>query len=186
MLVVCLAVAVLCVPVVTALAAFAAGCRHLNRFIDHEATSLPLLARDFWLAWTQGWGWAWSAGASVLVLVGAADLALLLNQAPGFRPPGGALAAALTAAVVVLVLVVMMWAAAVWEPGSRWREVAAVAARQALVDWPGSGLVATGLLVSAVLVWMLPVLVILGPGLWCFAVVATDRRDRRTGQDGHS
>jgi uncharacterized membrane protein YesL len=183
MLLVCLAVAVLCVPVVTVLPALTAGCRHLNRFVDGEETTFRWLLRDFWQAWSKSLGWLWSLGVAALALLAVVDLLLATgNGVIGLELPGARLVAAVAAAVLAVAFVVVLWAASLWEPAARWREVIRVAALQAMADWRGSVLILVGFLASAVLVWMLPAMVILCPGLWCFAAVATDRRHQATAQ----
>ncbi|MDR2382084.1 MAG: hypothetical protein LBE08_13130 [Bifidobacteriaceae bacterium] len=176
MLATCLAVAVLSVPLVTVLPALAAGCRHLNRFIDAEESSYRMLLADFWQAFTKGWGLVWSPLASLAIALAGVDLALWAEGR--MTGPAGFALAAVAAAALAFTLVVALWAAQLWEGGSSWREVTRVALQQARADVPGSAWLLVAVALTCVFVWMLPVLVLFSPGLWCFAAVATDRRER--------
>jgi hypothetical protein len=174
MLVIGLVITALSLPLVTAVPALAAGTRHLERHLAHKRDSIRDLLSLGWQAIRSGWLFGL---ASLLVIV-----LLLINVELGARgavPGGGALAVVsgvLAAAVAVLVTRV----ASLWEPGSSWTALWRSGRMLALTDPIGSGYVLAGLAVGAVIVWMLPPLIVIAPGLLAVALVAAERRRRCT------
>lgn len=170
MLVIGLGVAVLSLPLVTVVPAVAAGVRHLDAHLEHEQDSVRRLLSLGLRAVRSGW---WFGAASALV-VGL----LVLNTIGGAQGllPGGTTLAVVSGALAAVVAVAALRTAALWHPGARWgalwRE-----GRNVLMDDPvGDVFVLAGLGVAATVVWMLPPLIVIAPGLVVVALVAAERR----------
>ena len=174
--------AVLCLPLVTALPALAAGAGHLRRHLNGEKDGFGGLLRDFAAACRALW-------PAVLGLCGVALLLLWnLSLAEAGLLPGSA------GVRLVMLLLLAAWAslllrtAALWRPGRRAREVVAEAAERGLDDPAGSVLLAVACVLCGVFVWMLLPLLLIAGGLLALAAVAVDLRHRaRAGEpaDGH-
>ena len=172
MLVVGLGVAALSLPLVTIVPAVAAGARHLDAHLEHETDSVRRLLSLGWQAIRSGW---WFGAASVVV-VGM----LLLNALAGMQGllPGGVALGVVSGVLAAVVALAALRTAALWEPGARWGALWK-AGRDLLLDDPiGDVLVLLGLGVSVVVVWMLPPLIVIAPGLVVVALVAAERRRR--------
>ncbi|RMI06980.1 hypothetical protein [Cellulomonas triticagri] len=170
MLVVGLVVCALALPVVTALPALAAGVHHLDRHLSARRDGWGDLARLCWSAVRTGWwlGLAVTAVAALLALnVSAGALGLV---------PGGGAVAVVSAALGVALAVVAARTAALWTPGASWPALVREAAHLAWTDPVGSVFVLLGYGVSAVVVWMLPPLVVITPGMLAVALLAAERR----------
>ncbi|GAB2597327.1 hypothetical protein GCM10027168_32770 [Streptomyces capparidis] len=158
-------------PLVTAPASFAAACAHVRRHLAGERAGMREFAAD-WRAAAGGRGWL--AG-----LLGWAALAVLLldvRVGSSGSLPGGPLVVAVGAAGAAAVTVVGLRAAAGWRPGERWCRLARDGAARAVADPAGSGLLAGGLVVLAVVTWALPPLLLPTLGCLAAAAVAVERR----------
>ncbi|MEV0643771.1 hypothetical protein AB0I28_00770 [Phytomonospora sp. NPDC050363] len=156
-------------PVVTAPAAFAAGCAHLRRHLDGYRCGVREYASDF----ASSLRGSWAHGLAALAALGllAVDAVAVRSGLPGGTPVLAGLAA-LTAATAV----VGLRASADWRPGARWSELLRDARSAALADAGGSGLLLGGLLVVAVVTWQLPPLLVPAVGCLVGAAVAVERR----------
>jgi hypothetical protein len=169
-LVVGLGVSLLSLPVVTALPAVAAGVAHLRRHVGGRSDTLADLWADFRVACRGVWV---VSVASVLLLV---VLAFNLRVSGSGGLPGGTGVRVFSAVTAVTLLVVLLRSAAGWVPDARWKDVLRDAGRRTGDDLAGSSLLVVALGLCAVIVWMLPPLAILVPGLLSLAVVAVERR----------
>lgn len=164
-------IAVASLGVVTYPAAFAAGARHLRRRIAHEGGGLRAFVADFRTALRCGWlaGLAgWAAAAAVWVDVQAARAGI----------PGGPLAGAVGVVALIALVVAGLRAAAVWEPGARWRTLLAHAGRRTVLDPAGSFLLVGGLAVVPLSAWFATPLAIPVLGAVAAAAVAVEERYR--------
>ncbi|CAL9390244.1 hypothetical protein [Streptomyces sp. NPDC003642] len=164
-------IAVASLGVVTYPAAFAAGARHLRRRIAHEGGGLRAFVADFRTALRRGWlaGLAgWAAAAAVWVDVQAARAGI----------PGGPLAGAVGVVALIALVVAGLRAAAVWEPGARWRTLLAHAGRRTVLDPAGSFLLVGGLAVVPLSAWFATPLAIPVLGAVAAAAVAVEERYR--------
>lgn len=166
-----LTVSVLALPVVTLLPALAAGSAHLRRHLTRRQDRLIDLAADIRSA-IRGRVWR--------VVLGTTGLFGLLiangwTAASGALPGGQAVLVG-TVAVAAGVVLVLLRTVGRWAPGDDWPDVVRVAARDTGADPVGTVLLAVGLGLCAMLVWMLPALVVLIPGLLALATVAVEQR----------
>ena len=165
-------IAVASLGVVTYPAAYAAGARHLRRRTAHEGGGWREFVADFRTAVRGGWlaGLAgWAAVAAVWVDVQAARAGI----------PGGPLVGALGVVALIGLVVAGLRAAAVWEPGTRWRTLLAQAGRRTVLDPAGSFLIVGGLAVVAVSAWFAAPLALPVLGAVAAAAVAVEERYRR-------
>lgn len=163
-------ITVAALPLVTFPAAFAAGCRHLRRYLAGEAGGVREFAADVREAFR---------GGRRLSLLWWAALALLAFDwqvaRSGLLPGGGPL-------IVVSLLglpAVAVWglrSAAAWQPGTPWARTVRTAGRRTLTDPAGSLLLVGGFVALALAAWQIPPLA--APALGCLAAaaVAADRR----------
>lgn len=172
-IVVSLAVAVLSLPGVTALPAFAAGAAHLRRHVEGESDSLLTLIRDFWRALRDGWAWG------VVTAVGFAAIAITLTSPMAQAMPGGEAFRWVSGILGVLAAVVLLRAATSWRPRTRWSALVRAAADSAVRDVRGSFLLLLALGLSFLIVWMFAPLVVLVPGMLVLAARAVDTRAQR-------
>lgn len=168
MLVVGLGVSVLSLPVVTTLPAMAAGAAHVRRHLTGRPDRVVDLWRDF-VAALRG-VWPYAVGSLALLVLLWFNLAV----AGAGAVPGGAGVQVLTWLVVAALVVVLLRAAGGWRPGAAWRDVMRAAGRRAGDDLAGSGLLLLALGLCTVVMWMLPPLVVLVPGMLALAVVAVE------------
>lgn len=165
-----LAVSVLSLPVVTALPALAAGVAHVRRHVDGRPDTLRDLWDDFRLACRGVW----------LVSVGSVALLVLLafnvSLAGTGALPGGTGVRVVSLVVAVLLVVALLRAAAGWTPGAVWRLVLRDAGRRTGDDLTGTFLLVLALGLCGVIFWMLPLLVVIVPGLLTLATVAVEHR----------
>jgi hypothetical protein len=164
-------IAVASLGVVTYPAAFAAGARHLRRRTAHEGGGWREFVADFRTAVRGGWlaGLAgWAALAAVWVDVQAVRAGI----------PGGPLVGAVGVVALIGLAVAGLRAAAVWEPGARWRTLLAAAWRRTVLDPAGSFLIIGGLAVVAVSAWFTAPLAVPVLGAVAAAAVAVEERYR--------
>ncbi|BCJ36289.1 hypothetical protein Athai_37920 [Actinocatenispora thailandica] len=155
---------------VLAVAGLAAGTRHLRRTLAAQRNSVGDLFSGVWQALHHGWL------RTVGYVVAAALLAF--NAAVGAQGlvPGGRGYAAVSAGLAVAVLALSCRAAGLWYPGARWSEVLRQARDVTVGDPVGTCFVLAGVLVGAVVVWMLPPLAVLVPGMLALSVTAAEAR----------
>lgn len=172
MLVIGLGITALALPLVTLVPALAAGTRHLDEHLEHRGDSLRDLFRLGWQAIRSGWLFG-AASFAVLAL-------LLTNVALGMQGlvPGGTALAVVSGVLAVAVAVVVCRVASLWSPGSSWAELWRSGRTLAIDDPIGSSFVLLGILVSVTVVWMLPPLIVIAPGLLAVSIVAAERRRR--------
>jgi hypothetical protein len=165
-------IAVGCLGVVTAPAAFAAGARHLRRCTAHRAGGRREFVRDFRAALRGGWlaGLAgWAAAGAVAVDVQAVRAGL----------PGGALFGAVGLFALIGAVVAGLRAAAVWAPGDTWRALLAAAARRTVLDPAGSFLLVGGAVLVGCSALLVAPLAVPALGAVAAAAVAVEERYRR-------
>ena len=165
-----LAVAVLSIPAVTAVPAFAAGGAHLRRHVTGESDSLAQLGRDFLRALSRGW--AWGAG----VAAGFAAILITVTSPMTSAVPGGDLFRWISTVVGVATAVVMLRATAGWVATARWSQLVRGAADESVRDLAGSLLIVLALALCGLIVWMFAPLVVLVPGLLVLATRAVVAR----------
>jgi hypothetical protein len=157
-------------PVVTLLAALAAGCGHIRAHVDGESTSMMSYVERLRAAYAGSWKLSLGVAAGFAVLV--ADALILRVGVPG----GGAIAVACLVATAML-SVLTLRAASAWSPSRTWfATVRAAAHRSAVEDPGGSLLMAMAVGVLAIVTWQLPPLVVPMLGCVLMAAVAVDRR----------
>jgi hypothetical protein len=148
--------------------------RHFRAHLDDEPDSLRLFAVRGLQALRSGW-WFGTACAVIIAL-------LVLNAIGAAQGvlPGGAVFAIISGGLAVVVAVAMLRTAALWTPGARWIDLWREG-RAVVIDDPiGTSLVLVGLGVSATVVWMLPPLIVIAPGLIVVSLVAAERRRAAT------
>ncbi|MFF1835778.1 hypothetical protein ACFVXE_16485 [Streptomyces sp. NPDC058231] len=163
-------IALAALPLVTFLAAFAAGARHLRRYLAGERSGLWEFVADVRGAARSGWR------LSLLWWAGLALLAFDWRVARSGMLPGGRALAAVSALGLLAVAVWGLRTAAAWRSGANWWHTARTAARRTVTDPAGSLLLVGGFVALAVATWQVPPLA--APALGCLAAaaVAADRR----------
>lgn len=164
-------IAVLSIPVVTALPALTAGVRHLRRFVAGEADAISMVWADFKAACSGVWFVALGSLAGLFLVV------LNLWASSTGALPGGALVGLVSAAFGLVLVVGLLRAAGEWEPGARWVTLVASGVRTISSETGGSALLLSGAIMAGVLVWMLKPLALVVGGLVAFAVLAVRRRE---------
>ncbi|WP_326952760.1 hypothetical protein [Amycolatopsis sp. NBC_01286] len=165
-----LLVALASMPVVTAPPAFAAGCRALDR--ARHGIGRPLWT-TFWADFrrTARGGVAFAVACGAAVVLAAVDLEVAASM-----PGAGVLRPALFVLAAVGVVVAVRTCEVIAGGDAPWRRAVVAAARET-VGAPGKALlVAVAVALSAVLVWMLPVLALVVAGPLGLAAVATGAR----------
>ncbi|WFE28676.1 hypothetical protein O7623_05605 [Solwaraspora sp. WMMD791] len=160
------------VPLVTLLAALAAGCAHLRAYADGTgSTSVRTFAATVRAALPGSWPWSLAALAAAGLL--AFDAAVVRT---GRLPGGGVVAAACLFAAVVLAALVLR-AAEMWRPGACWAATLRAATIRTVRDDPAGtallGLAVGGLVLVA---WQLIPLAVPMTGCVVLAAVAVARR----------
>ncbi|MEO3753001.1 hypothetical protein [Streptomyces sp. B6B3] len=169
-------VAVLSLPVVTALPAVAAGTAHLRRHLTGDSVRVADLMRDFGAACRGLWRLALGLTGVALVLLWN----LSLGQA-GVMPGAGGV-------VTVSALLLVAWAVLLLRTAAGWRagasggaELLRATAERAWRDPAGSVLLAFACGMCGLFVWMLLPLVLVAGGLLCLASLAVElRHEART------
>ena len=136
-------IALAALPVVTFPAAFAAGTRHLRRYLAGERGGVREFISDVRAAARGGW----AVGAAV-----CAAFALLWLDLAAVRAglPGGRFVGAVGILALIGLLVAVVRAAACWQPGEPWRALLAEAGRTTVRDPAGSLLLVCGMAVVVV------------------------------------
>jgi hypothetical protein len=157
-------------PVVTLMAALAAGCGHIRAHVDGESTALKSYVERLRAAYPGSWKLSLGVAAGLAVLF--ADALILRAGVPG----GGLIAIACVVATAMLSVLVLR-AAAAFTPTRTWIATVRAAARRSAVDDPGGSLLmAMAVGVLAVVTWQLFPLVVPMLGCVLMAAVAVDRR----------
>lgn len=164
-------VAVLSIPVVTALPALTAGVRHLRRFVAGEGDSVSLIWADAKAACSGVWLVVLGSLAGLFLVV------LNLWASSTGALPGGSLVGAVSAVFGLVLLVGLLRAAGQWEPGARWTVLVASGMRATTGNVSGSALLLSGVLMAGTLVWMLKPLALVVGGLVALSVLAVERRE---------
>lgn len=180
MLVVGLVVVALSLPVITFVPAIAAGARHLENHLADERDTVRDLLSLGWQAIRSGWAFGLASMAVIALL--------LMNVVLSLQGlvPGGAVFAGVSGLLALGVLVVVCRVAALWRPGLRWSELWRHGRMVTANDPVGSALVVVGIGVAATVVWMLPPLIAIAPGLIVVALVAAERRRLPATSEGNS
>jgi hypothetical protein len=158
-------VCVASVPLVTSLAAVAAGSLLLGELLDTGRT--PTVGRFVSLLGQALRDPVTLFAPAVLFALGFLDVMALLGGVPGGPLIGLAL---------LVVATVVLRGAARWTPGASWTGL--LADPLPLRDWRGSALVAVAVVVLVVVVTQAPAFVVLAPGLLVLATAAVARRIR--------
>ncbi|WP_326735140.1 hypothetical protein [Streptomyces sp. NBC_01022] len=163
-------ITVAALPLVTFPAAFAAGSRHLHRYLAGEAGGLREFAADVREAFRSGWR------VSLLWWAALALLAFDWQVARSGLLPGGRPLMAVSLLGLPAVAVWGLRTAAAWHPGTPWAQTVRTAGRRTFTDPAGSLLLVGGFVALALATWQIPPLA--APALGCLAAaaVAADRR----------
>ncbi len=154
--------------------ALAAGTQHLRRTLAAKANSVGDLFTSVWQALHHGW-------LLTVVYVVAAAL-LVLNATMGAQGliPGGRGYAAVSGGLALAIMVLICRSAGLWHPGARWSDILRQAREVTVGDPVGTCFVLAGILVGATVVWMLPPLAVIVPGMLALSLTAAEsRRVRR-------
>jgi hypothetical protein len=159
--------------VVTLPAALAAGIRHLRRYVDAEQSH----TRTFWADWRKALpgGLVVGLAATVIALVLALDIVLANTGAL----PGGPVIGVVGWAGLVVGAVALLAASAGWRPETGWRAAVRGIPATLVGDPMGGVYFAVAAVLTGVVTWMLPPLIIAGLGCSAFAVVAIPARRAR-------
>ncbi len=170
MLTVGLVVAGLCLTLITALPALAAGVYHLDRHITARSDTLRDLLVAVWRAVRGGW----LVGSAVALVTAL----LTLNVALGMQSlvPGGPLLAVVSIVLVAVVVVVACRAASLWRPDDSWPALLRQAWDLTASDIVGTGYIVASIGVCAVVIWMFLPMALLTPGMLAVAMLAARRR----------
>lgn len=163
-------------PVVTVLPALAAGTGHLRRYLEGRADPVRQIFSDFGVCCRGVWGYGIALPVLAFLLVLNVDIATYTEL------PGGPVLRLLSYVVGAGVAVVALRAAgrhaAALQSGrhTTWTDSVRAAAEVSRKDPAGTALLVAAALVCLVIVWMLPALVILVPGLLALAILGVDYR----------
>lgn len=159
--------------IVTIPAAFAAGSAHLHRFLRAESSTLRQFAADFTEALRTGWlvgvGVALAAGLLLLDIVVAGSRLL----------PGRQVVLAAGVVLLVLLLAGLAGTTARWQGARSWRVAGRAWLGDAREDPAGVLWLVAAVVLTAMVAWQLPPLVVPGVGCLVFAALATSVRERR-------
>lgn len=173
--------ALLALPLVTALPALAAGIAHLRRHLAGEGVEVARLLRDTAAAWRALWPLALAFPVAALLLLWN------LSLAEAGVVPGSAALRWGSLALLVAWVVLLLRTAAAWRPGEPAPpafDALAEAVDAARRDPAGSLLLGAAAVMCAVFVWMLLPMLLFTGGLLALATVAVDLRRRARAGDG--
>lgn len=156
---------VLSLGIVTTLPALAAGVAHLRRHTALRSDTFGQLLTDFRTGFRGVWGYA-LALPPVLALLAFNILTVSTDVVPGMIVRWVSMALVAAIAVVILRAV----ARKADEPIA-WRDAMRLGRSDALADLGGSALLLAAVALCVVVVWMLPILVLVAPGMLTLAVV---------------
>ncbi|NBH08210.1 DUF624 domain-containing protein [Amycolatopsis sp. SID8362] len=165
-----LLVAVASVPVVTAAPALVAGCRAVER--ARRGVGGPLWT-TFWADFRSVFrgGVLFGLGCVAAVVVFAVDL-----EVAGSLPGAGLVRPVLGVLAGVAVVLAVRTCEFVSSGALSWHRATLAAAREVAASPGSAALLAAAIGLSAVLVWMLPILAFIVAGPLCLAAVATGGR----------
>jgi hypothetical protein len=170
-----LLVTVLSLPLLTIPLAFAAGVRHLRRFLRGDSSTLALVGKDFAPRILLR---SLPAGLAFLVVVAALTADLVLGY--GGAVPGSGAVVVVGWVGLALVACTLLTAARRYDPDRGWLD----AVRGCGAEWradPASVLyLLAGVVFAGVVGWQLLPLVVPGIGCLVLAVVALPERPRRS------
>lgn len=164
-------VCVTAIPVVTTLAAAAAGSTLLRELATTERT--PTVRRYLALLGTALRDPVGLVAPLAFATIGGLDIIAVLGGLPGGHVFGLVLLVVLSC-----LLVAGLRAAAMWGPGEPWRLVLAGAAERTVIDWRGSVMLVVAVLAVALVVAQAWAFVVVAPGLLVLAAVAVCGRGR--------
>lgn len=170
MLLVGAVVSVLSLGIVTVLPALAAGVGHLHRHAALRSDRFGQLLADFRGGFRGVWAYA-LALPPVLALLAFNILTVSTAVVPGLVVRWVSMA--LMAAIAVVIL--RAAARRAGEPIA-WRDAIRLGRSDAFADLGGSALLLAAVALCVVVVWMLPILVLVAPGMLTLAVVAVALR----------
>ncbi|WDF32568.1 hypothetical protein PTW37_11955 [Arthrobacter agilis] len=159
--------------VITIPASLAAGSAHLHRFLRAEDSTVRQFVSDFGAALRRGWP------AGVGVVVAASLLLLDIVVAGSGLLPGGQLVLGAGVLLLVGLLCGLAGTTARWHTTRSWQAAALLWVRDARDDPAGILWLAAAVVLTAVVAWQLPPLIIPGVGCLVFAALATSVRERR-------
>ncbi|MHA7281491.1 hypothetical protein [Arthrobacter sp. TMS2-4] len=159
--------------IITIPASFAAGSAHLHRFLRAEDSTVRQFAADFAAALRTGW----LAGLGVAVVASLLLLDIVVAGS-GLLPAGRVI---LAAGVILLIglLSALVGTTARWQTTRSWRAAGLLWLRDAREDPAGVLWVAAACVLTAMVAWQLPPLIVPGIGCLVFAALATAVRERR-------
>ncbi|MFG2648144.1 hypothetical protein [Streptomyces sp. NPDC048436] len=162
-------IALASLPLITLPAALAAGSRHLDRHLAHEASGWREFTADLRAAVRRGW---------LVGVAGWAALALLLADLAFVRAglPGGAFVGAVGVIALFVLVVAGLRASANWRPDASWRALLTQAVRRTLRDPAGSLVIVCGFAVVAASGWFSLPLAAPTLGMVAAAALAVERR----------
>lgn len=161
------------VGIITIPAAFAAGSAHLHRFLRAEDSSVRLFIADFKIGLRRGWlvGLALTGVLGVLLL----DIVVASWRAlPGWQ-------GVLTAGILLLLgtLVALAGTTARWPASRSWGLAVRAWLQDVRRDPAGVLWLLAAVVLTAIVTWQLPPLIVPGIGCLVFAALATSVRERR-------
>ncbi|WP_104166235.1 hypothetical protein [Arthrobacter sp. SX1312] len=159
--------------IITIPASFAAGSAHLHRFLRAEDSTVRQFAADF----TAALGRGWLVGVGVIA---AASLLLLDIVVAGSRSlPGWQIVLAAGILLLLGLLAGLAGVTARWQADRSWRAAGHLWFREAREDPAGVLWLVAAVVLTAMVAWQLPPLIIPGVGCLVFAALATSVRERR-------
>ncbi|WP_434993244.1 hypothetical protein [Arthrobacter sp. Ld5] len=159
--------------ILTIPASLAAGSAHLHRFLRAEASTVRHFAADFAAALRTGWLVGLGVAAAVVLL-------LLDIVVAGSRSlPGWQLVLAAGIVLLVGLLAGLAGVTARWQDVRSWRAAGRLWLREAREDPAGVLWLVAAVVLTAMVAWQLPPLIIPGVGCLVFAAFATSVRERR-------
>lgn len=169
----------LSLPIITIPLAFAAGTRHLRRFLRGESSSMSLVWRDLAprnLLRSLPVGLTFALVLAVL----AADLVLGYDGIV----PGAGIVLVVGWLALAFVACTLLTAARLWEPERGWLAAVRACRPEWRADPVGVLYLLAGVLFVGVVSWQLLPLVVPGVGCLILAVIAIPERPRRTADGG--
>lgn len=164
-------VSLLSLPLVTMMPAAAAGVAHIQRHATMRGDRFSQLLGDFRTNLR-------SARDAVPLTLALAGLAINVGLLAVIDPPGAAIVRWVSICLGAGLAVVTLRACSIKaeRPDEAWSRVIRSGADQAREDVRGSGLLLLALGICTVVVWMLPILVVIVPGMLVLATVAVQPR----------
>lgn len=159
--------------IITLPAAVAASIRHLHRYLRAEDSTVRTWGADF----VQSLRTGWVVGMTVTVLALILGLNVLLASARVL--PGWQVVLAVGVLGLAALAVVLLQSAARWTPDDGWWAAVRSGFRSLATDAGAIPLVLAAVVLTAVVTWQLPPLIVPGLGCLVFAVLTVKERPRR-------